>query len=100
MFNGSGTDDIASRRRRVRLDGRSAAAVAIRRRIKGYKTALRRGAKRYRALCKEAARQLGCKPTDEVALHVGVLRLARESFLGRMVDGLEIDPAVLVRLDG
>lgn len=39
-FNRDDANDIASQRRRVRLDGRSAAAVAIRKRISGYKTAL------------------------------------------------------------
>jgi hypothetical protein len=40
MFNGGDTDDVASRRRRVHLDGRSTPAVAIRKRINGYKSAL------------------------------------------------------------
>jgi hypothetical protein len=37
-------------------------------------------ARRYRELAKQAAKQLGVKPSSERAKHVATLRLARETF--------------------
>jgi hypothetical protein len=56
-------------------------------------------AKHYRSLCKSAAKLLNCKPTDEQALHYGLLMLAREGFANRIIDGLDVDPGALMRLD-
>jgi hypothetical protein len=55
--------------------------------------------KRYRRLCKEAAKQLGVKPTHERALHCAVLRLARETFAARLVEGRDVSPDALIKLD-
>jgi hypothetical protein len=41
LLNGNGASDTASRRRRLRLDGRSAPAVAIRKRLSGYRSVLK-----------------------------------------------------------
>jgi hypothetical protein len=56
-------------------------------------------AKHYRSLCRTAAKLLNCKPTDEQALHYGLLMLAREGFANRIIDGLDVDPGALMRLD-
>jgi hypothetical protein len=56
-------------------------------------------AKHYRSLCRTAAKLLNCKPTDEQALHYGLLMLAREGFADRIINGSDIDPGALMRLD-
>jgi hypothetical protein len=53
----------------------------------------------YRQFLKEAAKQLRCKPTSELARHVATLRLARSTFAERLVAGRDIDPAALLRID-
>jgi hypothetical protein len=53
----------------------------------------------YRQLVKEAAKQLRCKPTSELARHVATLRLARSTFTERLVAGRDIDSAALLRID-
>ena len=53
----------------------------------------------YRQLVKEAAKQLRCKPTSELARHVATLRLARSTFAERLVTGRDIDPGALLRID-
>jgi len=53
----------------------------------------------YRQLVKEAAKQLRCKPTSELARHVATLRLARSTYAERLVAGRDIDPAALLRID-
>jgi hypothetical protein len=54
---------------------------------------------RYRTLVKEAAKQLRCKPSSELAKHVGTLRLARETFAERLIGGRDVDPGSLLKLD-
>jgi len=56
-------------------------------------------AKRYRQLCKEAAKQLGCGPSDELAVHVATLRLCRETFAAKLISGRDVDPTALLKLD-
>jgi hypothetical protein len=56
-------------------------------------------AARYQHLVKEAAEQLNCGVDSELARHVGILRLARETFAERLITGKEVNPADLVRLD-
>jgi hypothetical protein len=56
-------------------------------------------AARYQRLVEEAAKQLKCRPSSELARHVGTLRLARETFAERLISGRDVNPADLVRLD-
>jgi hypothetical protein len=56
-------------------------------------------AKRYRELCREAARQLKTKATDERVIHVATLRLMREAIQAKLIAGHHVDPADLLKLD-
>jgi hypothetical protein len=56
-------------------------------------------AKRYRELCREAARQLNTKPSDERVVHVATLRMMREAIQAKLIAGHHVDPADLLRLD-
>jgi hypothetical protein len=56
-------------------------------------------AKRYKELCREAAKQLGCKASDEIAVHCATLRLCRETFAARLIAGRDVDPNALLKLD-
>src|SRR5262249_22082371 len=70
-----------------------------RRGLEGFSMSAELRAKRYRELCREAAKQLGCKASDELAVHVATLRLCRETFAARLIAGRDVDPAALLRLD-
>jgi hypothetical protein len=54
---------------------------------------------RYQKLCREAARELNAKPSDERVIHVATLRLAREAIQARLIAGHHVDPADLLKLD-
>jgi hypothetical protein len=55
---------------------------------------------RYQQLCREAARLLKVKASDPRVEHVATLRLARETFAAKLVSGQQVDPNVLLTLDG
>jgi hypothetical protein len=54
---------------------------------------------RYRTLVRDAAKQLGVKPSSERAKHVATLRFARETFADRLVAGRDVNPDHLLKLD-
>ena len=56
-------------------------------------------ARQFRQLVTEAARQLKCKPSSELARHVGMLRLARQTLAERLIAGRDVDPNSLLRID-
>src|SRR5262249_29092988 len=47
----------------------------------------------------EVAEKQGCAATDEIALHIATLRLARENLTARLIAGATINPDHLLRLD-
>jgi hypothetical protein len=49
----------------------------------------------YQRLLKTAAKQLGCKPSDERAKDLAVLRLCRESITSKLISGRDVDPSAL-----
>jgi hypothetical protein len=49
----------------------------------------------YQKLLKTAAKQLGCKPSDERAKDLAVLRLCRESITSKLISGRDVDPSAL-----
>ena len=54
---------------------------------------------RFQQLCRAAAKRLHTKVSDDRVQHCATLQLARETFLARLIDGRDADPAVLLRLD-
>jgi hypothetical protein len=54
---------------------------------------------RYQALCRQAAKRLGCKPSDDRCSHYATLMLAKEATAARLIAGQNIDPTALLRLD-
>ena len=49
----------------------------------------------YQKLLKQAAKELGCKVTDERCKNYAVLKLAREVISSKLVSGRDIDPSAL-----
>jgi hypothetical protein len=56
-------------------------------------------AERYAQLCREGAKLLGAKVSDDRCEHYATMRLARETLTAKLVGGLDIDPSVLLRID-
>jgi hypothetical protein len=56
-------------------------------------------AAQFQKLCKQVARELNCRPTDERAQHVATLRMARQTIAARLVSGVSVDPDALLKID-
>jgi hypothetical protein len=54
---------------------------------------------RFKRLCREAGKELGVKPTAEIAVQVATYRLARTSLQARLIAGGSVDATELLRLD-
>ena len=49
----------------------------------------------YQKLLKQAAKELGCKVTDERCKNYAVLKLARDVISSKLVSGRDIEPRAL-----
>jgi hypothetical protein len=56
-------------------------------------------AARFREILEQAAKDLGCEPTADVATHVAALRMGRETHLAKLIAGADVDPDALLRID-
>jgi hypothetical protein len=56
-------------------------------------------AERYKELCAKAAERLGCEATDERAEHIAALQMAREAISAKLIEGRDIDPNSLLKID-
>jgi hypothetical protein len=56
-------------------------------------------ADRFRQICREVAKRLELKPSDDRVEHIATLTLGREMLSARMIEGDNIDPDKLLRFD-